>query len=92
VDELDADFSGEKVKLTWGVGIDVKKKEFEGYTVGKIYQARPPEQLSSTSKPSPNTESDQSKPPLQSPVTPGYNFPPLESPVPLLQKPNPQHE
>lgn len=39
VAELDADFSGDKVKLTWGVGLDGKKKESETYTVGPVYPA-----------------------------------------------------
>jgi hypothetical protein len=39
VDELEADFSGDKVKLTWGVGLDGKKKESETYIVGPVYPA-----------------------------------------------------
>jgi hypothetical protein len=41
VDEFDADFSGANVKLTWGVGLDGKKKESETYTVGKVFPAEP---------------------------------------------------
>jgi len=39
VDESEADFSGEKVKLTWGVGLDGKKKVSESYLVGPVYPA-----------------------------------------------------
>jgi hypothetical protein len=39
VDEIEADFSGEKVKLTWGVGLDGKKKVSETYVVGPVYPA-----------------------------------------------------
>jgi hypothetical protein len=39
VDEFEADFSGAKVKLTWGVGLDGKKKESETYVVGPVYPA-----------------------------------------------------
>ena len=46
-DELDADFSGDKVKLTWGVGLDGKKKESETYFVGKVM----PTPLTSPQKP-----------------------------------------
>lgn len=38
-DELEANFSGAKVKLTWGVGIDGKKKESDTYMVGPVYPA-----------------------------------------------------
>jgi hypothetical protein len=39
VDEFEADFSGDKVKLKWGIGIDGKKTESETYRVGKVYPA-----------------------------------------------------
>lgn len=39
VDEFEANFSGEKVKLTWGVGLDGQKKESETYIVGPVYPA-----------------------------------------------------
>jgi hypothetical protein len=39
VNEFEADFSGEKVKLTWGVGLDGKKKISETYMVGPVYPA-----------------------------------------------------
>jgi len=42
VDELEADFSGKNVKLTWGVGLDGKKKESETYIVGPVYPAPTP--------------------------------------------------
>ena len=42
VDELEADFSGEKVKLTWGVGLDGKKKVSETYLIQKVYPATEP--------------------------------------------------
>lgn len=42
VDELEADFSSDKVKLTWGIGLDGKKKESETYTVGKVFPSTPP--------------------------------------------------
>jgi len=46
VDEFEADFSsGEKVKLTWGVGLDGKKKVSEDYIVGKVFPASPPEPI-----------------------------------------------
>jgi len=41
-DELGADFSGEKVKLTWGVGIDGKKKESQTFIVGKVFPQENP--------------------------------------------------
>lgn len=37
VDEFEADFSGKNVKLTWGVGLDGKKKESQIYIVGPVY-------------------------------------------------------
>jgi hypothetical protein len=39
VDELEAEFSGEKVKLIWNIGIDSKHKESETYFVGPVYAA-----------------------------------------------------
>jgi hypothetical protein len=39
VDEFEANFSGDKVKLTWGVGLDGKKKVSEAYVVGPVYPA-----------------------------------------------------
>jgi hypothetical protein len=39
VDEIEADFSGANVKLTWGVGLDGKKKASETYIVGPVYPA-----------------------------------------------------
>lgn len=39
VDEFEADFSGAKVKLTWGVGLDGKKKESDTYIVGRVFPA-----------------------------------------------------
>jgi hypothetical protein len=38
-DELEANFSGKNVKLTWGVGLDGKKKESQTYIVGPVYPA-----------------------------------------------------
>jgi hypothetical protein len=38
-DELEANFSGANVKLTWGVGLDGKKKASETYVVGRVYPA-----------------------------------------------------
>ncbi len=38
-EELEANFSGKNVKLTWGVGLDGKKKESQTYIVGPIYPA-----------------------------------------------------
>jgi len=39
VDGVDADFSGDKVKLTWGVGLDGKKKESQTFIIGKVFPA-----------------------------------------------------
>ena len=39
VAEFDADSSGKNVKLTWGVGLDGKKKESQTYIVGPVFPA-----------------------------------------------------
>ena len=39
VDEFEANFSGGKVRLTWGIGLDGKKKVSETYIVGPVYPA-----------------------------------------------------
>ncbi len=38
-DEMEANFSGKKVKLTWPVGIDGKKKESETFIISQILPA-----------------------------------------------------
>ena len=38
-DELEAKFSGQKVKLTWRLGWDAKRKDSETYIVGPVYPA-----------------------------------------------------
>jgi hypothetical protein len=42
VDEIEADFSGKKVKLKWPVGIDGKKSESETYEIFKVISAAQP--------------------------------------------------
>lgn len=43
VEEFEGDFSGEKVKLKWSVGIGGNKTDSETYRVGKVYPAPTPE-------------------------------------------------
>jgi hypothetical protein len=39
VDDLEANFSGDKVKLTWVAGIDGKKKDSETFIILKVFPA-----------------------------------------------------
>jgi hypothetical protein len=91
VDEFESDFSGDKVKLTWGVGLDGKKKESETYIVGPVFPAKPSQSSQAPKPPAPGEPGSKSE--SDSPsggVSRKQPFAPLESPVPLTQPSNPQ--
>jgi hypothetical protein len=90
VDEFDADFSGKNVKLTWGVGLDGKKKESETYVIGKVFAAN--ELLRESPKPRPGympiPPKDPSKDPAFDRITPA-NSTSQEQPPPAAPVPSP---